>query len=638
VPIISPIGRKHWKVRALIYSIYFVLTLGAVSMLYPFFLILAGSTKSAVDEKEFTMVPTFLRGGESGDQRLYQKYVEGLFNERLDRMEATYDVDASSFETIEAPTETREAFVDAWENFTEQGELASSNYALGFLYTPLSRTQPAQFRAFKRRLLATHGDNIVDLNKALGMEFVNWNAFIVTPEYYLPRRNALQTSAFYEELRSFKAEQGAHLRCWFNVEGFYKSYFLRTQYPGGIAGYNESHGTAHASWDEVRLPRSFPADGTEAEQKDWEDFMRNVVNLRWLRVGSEAAPDWQAFLQAKNGTVEILNRLHGSNWGAFEEVTLPATPPTDGVLLSDWTAFLAGWRAADGTELRCPVEAIRVHSTEGLFRDWLRMQHGSIANANQALGSGFASWDVVRPPQRESHYRAFQSRRGEIKREFMFRNYIAVWEYLVLHGRGVLNTAIYCLLAVLIALLVNPLAAYALSRYRPASTYKLLLFMLLTMAFPPMVTQIPIFLMLRDLKLLNTFAALILPGMAHGYSIFLLKGFFDSLPRELYESAEMDGAGEWTMFWTITMSLSKPILAVIALNAFVSAYGNFMFALLICQDERMWTLMVWLYQLQQRSGEGVIYASLLLAAIPTFILFAFCQNIIMRGIVVPVEK
>jgi multiple sugar transport system permease protein len=161
---------------------------------------------------------------------------------------------------------------------------------------------------------------------------------------------------------------------------------------------------------------------------------------------------------------------------------------------------------------------------------------------------------------------------------------------------------------------------------------------MLTMAFPPMVTQIPVFLMLRRFNLLNTFAALVLPGLANGYAIFLLKGFFDSLPRELYESAEIDGASEWTMFWCITMNLSKPILSVIALQAFTVAYSNFMFALLICQDEKMWTLMVWLYELQQRSGQAVVYASLIIAAIPTFIIFALCQKIIIRGIVVPVEK
>jgi multiple sugar transport system permease protein len=139
-------------------------------------------------------------------------------------------------------------------------------------------------------------------------------------------------------------------------------------------------------------------------------------------------------------------------------------------------------------------------------------------------------------------------------------------------------------------------------------------------------------------SLLNTFAALVLPGMANGFFIFLLKGFFDSLPRELYEAADIDGAGEWTKFWMITMNLSKPILAVIALSAFTGAYSAFMMALIIIPDTEMWTLMVWIFQLQTQSHQGVVYAALVIAAIPTFVVFVLCQNVIIRGIVVPVEK
>ena len=73
---------------------------------------------------------------------------------------------------------------------------------------------------------------------------------------------------------------------------------------------------------------------------------------------------------------------------------------------------------------------------------------------------------------------------------------------------------------------------------------------------------------------------------------------------------------------SITMPLASPILAVIALQAFLAAYGGFLWAFLVCQDERMWTLMVWLFQLQQKSGLGVVYASLIIAAIPTFLLYA----------------
>src|SRR5262249_20128217 len=87
-------------------------------------------------------------------------------------------------------------------------------------------------------------------------------------------------------------------------------------------------------------------------------------------------------------------------------------------------------------------------------------------------------------------------------------------------------------------------------------------------------------------SLLNTFWALVLPGMANGFSIFLLKGFFDSLPRELYEAADIDGANEWTKFWTLTMNLSRPILAVLALGAFTAAYSEFMMALVIVPDQK----------------------------------------------------
>jgi multiple sugar transport system permease protein len=182
------------------------------------------------------------------------------------------------------------------------------------------------------------------------------------------------------------------------------------------------------------------------------------------------------------------------------------------------------------------------------------------------------------------------------------------------------------------------LAAYALSRFRLKYTNQILLFLLATMAFPAEVAMIPNFLMIKELGLLNTFWALVLPGVANGFGIFLLKGFFDSLPPELYEAGIMDGASEMTMFWRITLPLSKPILAVLALTAFTVAYGEFMYAFLVCQKQEMWTLMVFLYEFQQQASVPLVLTSLVLASIPTLVVFIFCQNIILRGIVVPSFK
>ena len=228
--------------------------------------------------------------------------------------------------------------------------------------------------------------------------------------------------------------------------------------------------------------------------------------------------------------------------------------------------------------------------------------------------------------------------RAAIRREFLVRNYREVIDYVALHGPAVWNTFVLCAGLLVVTLIVNPLCAYALSRYNLPSTYKILLFLLATMAFPAEVSAIPNFLLLKQLHLLNTYWALILPAMANGYAIFLLKGFFDSLPRELYEAGTIDGASEARMFTTITLPMSKPVLAVIALGTFTTAYGSFLWAFLVCQDPNKWTLMVWLSQMQSWAPMPVIFAALALAALPTLLVFIFCQNIIMRGIIVPTEK
>lgn len=225
-----------------------------------------------------------------------------------------------------------------------------------------------------------------------------------------------------------------------------------------------------------------------------------------------------------------------------------------------------------------------------------------------------------------------------VKRDFTLRNYSYVVDYILLNGRTVWNTVLFCLLAILTQLIVNPLAAYALSRYPIRASGRILIFLLATMAFPAEVALIPSFLLLKDLGLLNTFAALVLPTAASGYMIFLLKGFFDSLPQELYEAGQLDGAKEFTMLRKITLPLSRPVLGYLALIAFMGAYGTFIYAFLVVQDQRMWTLMVWIYQLQSIAPKAVMMAAITLAALPTLIVFLLAQRVIMRGIVLPGER
>jgi ABC-type glycerol-3-phosphate transport system permease component len=631
MPIISQIGRRDPRVRLFITAVYALLVTGAAAMVYPFLLMVSGSTKSAVDARSLALVPQYL----VDDLALYRKHIEGLFNESVEAMNIAYDTDFASFEHVVPPGQVRGGLVDLWREFLAKEPLPDYASTLGYLQAGVSKTVPKHLREFKALMAARFDDDIDAFNEAMGMDFAGWNTFFILPGNTLNRRNVPADTPFARELAAFAAAQPEGLRYWFSVDGFYKRLFLKAQYTRDIAAYNAAHGTSHRSYDDVTLSPSAPGEA----RRDWETFVRQTLSLLWLRAEPAALGPYRDYLRARYRDVAQLNALYGTAYRSFDDVPLVGEPPRSGVLLSDWDAFVSGWTdPADARLYQLPLDLIRIAGVDERFRGFLRAKFQDIDALNQAAGTAFARFEEIRPPQWDLHYERFLAMRKELRGEFTTRNYKAVLDYMLLHGRGIANTVIYCTLAVVLALLVNPLAAYAMSRYRMPATYKILMFLMLTMAFPPMVTQIPVFLMLREFGLLNTFAALLLPGLANGYSIFLLKGFFDAQPRDLYESAQLDGAGEWTLFWQITMSLARPILSVVALNAFVAAYSNFMFALLICQDERMWTLMVWLYQLQQRSGPAVLYASLLVAAVPTFIVFMACQRVILRGIVVPVEK
>lgn len=388
-------------------------------------------------------------------------------------------------------------------------------------------------------------------------------------------------------------------------------------------------------------------------------------------VTSRLTERYRSWLRSRFATVDELNRAYLEENVAFQTVVPPnelferaAWNPTPGRKWEDWLEFKQTLPA----EFRIPIRRQR------LWQQFLASKfQNQIGEVPPEVAKGAKSFETIplgTGPLRDefeaakvpARYRngfaddrwaerfadpmpiaAFEARHleahaGEVRREFAGRNYRYVVDYMALNGRALSNTAIFCFLAILTQLIVNPLAAYALSRFPVRASGKILLFLLATMAFPAEVAMIPSFLLLKDLGLLNTFAALVLPTAASGYMIFLLKGFFDSLPQELYESGQMDGARETTMLWKIALPLSKPVLGYLALLAFMGAYGAFMYAFLVAQDQRMWTLMVWIYQLQMIAPKSVTMAALTMAALPTLLVFLFAQRVIMRGIVLPGER
>jgi ABC-type glycerol-3-phosphate transport system permease component len=404
--------------------------------------------------------------------------------------------------------------------------------------------------------------------------------------------------------------------------------FVKGKY-GDVATYNETFAASISSFDEVACPRRRPRSTPGAE---WVAFMRRKMPMRYVTLDTRLAePAFVEYAKAKYTTITRFNNAYGSKLTSWDEVTLSERMPESALELSVWQDFY---------ETKLPLEAVVMDTADVRYANFLAEKYGDVDKLNETYGTGFRTIASVEPPWREVDYWDVKTRKGDLFRNFLTRNYVYVIKRVFLQGRPILNTFILVTLTVLAQITINPLAAYALSRYKLSYSSKVLIFMLATMAFPAQVTMIPNFLMIKRLGLMNTFGALILPGLANGYYVFLLKGFFDSLPQELYEAASIDGASEFKMFYMITLPLSLPVLSVIALYAFGMAYGSFLWALTTCQDKSMWTLMVFLQQFQLDTGAVpyVMMAALILAAIPTIVVFLSAQKVLMRGIVVPTMK
>lgn len=676
MPMLNRVGQKSWGTRCVVWSMYAILLIGAVSMIYPLLLMLSYSVKSQADFAYATPLPRYLYD----DHMLWVKYLESKYGLLVEAEKAHHE-GYGSYRLVTPPAPEVDAGGDGEHRRAERFMAFRAQYDWPLTWYRLGHLGFGQnARRFRGRVEQRYDDDLLTYSDAVGVRYKSWSQVIPPQEAPEARRHHFPDAPNHRILDELKIESSLADRALVNPDAVFWHTALRTKWPT-IEQYNEAHGTDHLDYDQVLLPEHAPLPEESLARADWEEFVRYDLNLPFIRIDPVITPSFRSFLEDRyEGDIGRLNELWGMDHAAFSAIELPdTTQPLAPRTHLDVSEFLKDPNA-------CSLDAIRVFGPRQAFEQWL-VETGQVAPDRVFHHS---------LPIARADYADFQQMKGALRWEFLKRNYVIVLDYILLHGNGVRNTIIYCALLILATLTVNPLAAYALSRYKPPSAYKILLFCMCTMAFPPEVTMIPAFLLLKrfpliglavaavtgvaacwiiarlfpkwpdavkgiaggaiglvcgfyvlpalfgehaaNVSLLNTFWALVLPAAANGFGIFLLKGFFDSLPQELYEAAEIDGAGEFTKFWTLTMSLSKPILAVLALTAFTTAYGEFMIALVIIPDPDMWTLMIWLFQLQSQVPPWIGNAALVLAAIPTFLVFLFCQNIIMKGIVVPVEK
>ena len=620
--------RKNLKVRLLLGAIYTSLTVGAITIIYPFLLMLSGSLKGKLDAFDFDIVPKFLLD----DERLYKRYLEHKYNEKIQEYQVANNEFVRIFKSVEVPEYPKLELIEDWNEFQINSTIAPESYHVGnmfFLPGAGNRITTKNTRNFRNYIRDLCNNDPKYFREYFNTTMLDWYFLDLNPERLLDKNFQIPKSKLSDEFYRFKIQIPFHDRVYLSLDGEYVRYLKSLEYYNSdITLFNETNNTAFDSFYDIVFERSIPK-GKISRQ--WEEFARAELNTHFISLKKGEEYLFTDYLIQKFQTISALNERWGSIFTSFDEIRLIESPAHESYLSTEYINFVKD-------DSFCPVNSIEIKSPEFLWRDFLKTKYKDISSYNSQFNENYTSFSHIPMPVKKMDYAYVLKNKNGLRWDYAIHNYKMVIEYLTLFGDGLKNTIIYSIFAVLTALIVNPLAAYALSRYDLPNQYKILLFFVATMTFPPMVTMIPNYLLLKDIGFLNTFFALIIPGMANGYGIFLLKGFFDSLPRELYEAADIDGASEFHKFWHIAISLSKPILAVIALSAFNGAYSNFMFAVVLCPDEKMWTLMVWLVQMQYFSARGAVMASLVVSAIPTLIVFIFAQNIILRGIVLPVEK
>ena len=219
-----------------------------------------------------------------------------------------------------------------------------------------------------------------------------------------------------------------------------------------------------------------------------------------------------------------------------------------------------------------------------------------------------------------------------------FGNYLEAWNRADF-AHYFLNSVIITGVTLIGLLVTSTLAAYAFARIEFPGRNLIFTVLLASLMIPETVTFIPNFLLVRgDIipwgSWFNTLPALTVPFMGSAFSIFLLRQFFSRLPKELWDAAQLDGAGHLRFLITVVVPMSRPVLLTVTLFAFVTSWNSFLWPLLVTTDNTWRPLMVGLYNFQSEAGTQthLLMAASVISIIPVLILYFFTQKQFTEGI------
>ena len=214
-----------------------------------------------------------------------------------------------------------------------------------------------------------------------------------------------------------------------------------------------------------------------------------------------------------------------------------------------------------------------------------------------------------------------------------FEAYVDIWKAIPF-ARFFLNTVVFACGVTAVSLVLDSFAAYAFARLRFPGREVLFLLVLVTLMIPFQVTMIPVFALLHKLEWLNTFAALIIPRASNAFGIFLLRQFFKGIPVELEDSAFVDGASTWCIYWKIIIPLSRPALATLTIFHFMYNWNDFLWPLIMTTTVDMRTLPTGLALFMGRHvvEYALLMAGVVLSLIPITLAYFSAQKHFVEGI------
>ena len=201
-------------------------------------------------------------------------------------------------------------------------------------------------------------------------------------------------------------------------------------------------------------------------------------------------------------------------------------------------------------------------------------------------------------------------------------------------GRYLVNSTLIAVTVTAVSLVFNSMAGYAFAKLRFRGRDRTFRLLSLGLVLPVQIAMLPLFLLMKNLHLINTYWGVIIPGMSSIFGIFLIRQYALSIPDDMLDAARIDGASELRIYWEVVVPGILPILATLAIWTFLSTWNDFMWPLIVLSDESHYTLPVALANL---SGEHVqdtelMMAGSVLTVIPVLAVFLFLQRYYIQGV------